>query len=121
MAHARAGGRACETSPAVAHSEERGMGAMATSTDLVWVELSRERTDRGEVTFAVAGKWEEARGLIAPGDPHWSQAVQALAAPPPPGKGERTAPPPVITLIPREAVIMYEAAFAAAAKRGARA
>jgi len=87
---------------------------MATSTDLVWVELSRERTDRGEVTFAVAGKWEEPRGLITPGDPHWAQAVQALAAPAPPGKGEGKVSPPVITLLPRESVIRYQAAFAAA-------
>ncbi len=91
---------------------------MATSTDLVWVELSRERTDRGEVTFAVAGKWEEPRGLIGPGDPHWVQTVQALEAPPQPGKG--TASQPVITLIPREAVIRYQAAFAARGKAPGR-
>ena len=42
---------------------------MATSTDLVWVELSRERTDRGEVMFAVAEDrfdlWEQTRIRLA--------------------------------------------------------
>jgi hypothetical protein len=95
---------------------------MATATDMVWVELSRERTKRGEITFSISGKPKEPRGLIAGGDPHWAQAIQALEAAPlsaPGGKGAGSAPP-VITLIPREAVMRYQAAFTAAGERQRR-
>ena len=87
---------------------------MATATDMVWVELSRERTAGGGVTFGIAGKPGEPRGLIAAGAPHWVQAVQALDAAPLPatqGKKRGSGPPPVITLIPLEAVMKCQAAF----------
>jgi hypothetical protein len=96
---------------------------MATATDMVWVELSRERTKRGEITFGISGKPKESRGLIANGDPHWAQAVQALDAAPLPvvqGKGQASGTPAVITLIPREAVMKYQAAFTAAGERKRR-
>ncbi len=93
---------------------------MATATDMVWVELGRERTKRGEITFGIPGKRQEPHGLIAPADPHWAQAVQALEAAPlpqPQGQGQGSGVPPVITLIPREGVMKYQAAFKAAARR----
>jgi hypothetical protein len=95
---------------------------MATATDMVWVELSRERTKRGEITFGISGKSKEPRGLIAAGDPHWAQAIQALDAAPlsAPGAKGKGSPPPVITLIPREAVMKYQAALAAAGTRKGR-
>ncbi len=96
---------------------------MATATDMVWVELGRERTKRGEITFGVSGKPNEPRGLVTPADPHWAQALQALDATPLAalqGKGEGPAPP-VITLFPREAVLKYQAAFQAAGGRNGRA
>ncbi len=92
---------------------------MATATDMVWVELGHERTKRGEIAFGIAGTPDEPRGLISPGDPHWVQALQALeagAAAAQQGKGETSGPPPVITLIPREAVLKYQAALASAGK-----
>jgi hypothetical protein len=96
---------------------------MATATDMVWVELGHERTKRGEISFGIAGKAAEPRGLISPGDPHWVQALQALeagAAAAQQGKGEPSGPPPVITLIPREAVLKYQAALAAGNERKRR-
>jgi hypothetical protein len=95
---------------------------MATATDMVWVELNRERTKPGEITFGISGKPKEPRGLIAASDPHWAQAIQALEAAPlsaPAGKRGGSVPP-VITLIPREAVMKYQAALAAADTRKGR-
>ncbi len=93
---------------------------MATATDMVWVELGRERTARGEITFRVAGKPKGPQGLITPTDLHWGQALQALEGSPLPaaqGKGHDSVSAPVITLLPREAVERYQAAFVAAAGR----
>ena len=96
---------------------------MATATDMVWVELSRERTKAGEVTFGISGKPKEPRGLIVDGDPHWAQAIQALEAgglPSLQGKGRGSGLPPVITLLPRESVMRYQAAFASTGNRRGR-